>query len=99
MPHLKTNKAWVPSSDTDLGPDEEVFVIRSTGETFRSFAEYTERKNLYESSVWVNNYTGKTGTYAEALQEEEKAKLQLEKVCLCLYGLLKIMFYFFEPPA
>lgn len=62
-------------------PSLQVWHIESTGEVFRSYEAYLQRKQLYDKSVWSCKYTGKGGlTFEEAQAAEAKAVKQLDSV-------------------
>eukprot|EP00850_Spirogloea_muscicola_P025590 SM003599S13201 [mRNA] locus=s3599:226:1061:+ [translate_table: standard] len=55
-------------------PDEELFVIRYTGEAFRSYEEYLARVALYRERAWACKHSGRTGlTFEEALASEARS--------------------------
>jgi hypothetical protein len=55
-------------------PESEVFVIRFTGEVFRSYEAYVSRILLYKRRIWTCEASGKEGlTYQEALESETMA--------------------------
>lgn len=79
---LLDGKAHTLSTATPLSfrPDEQVFVLQTTGEIVSDFQRYTELHKLYRCKKWAS-ITGKTGlTFAEAAKEEEKNKSLAEKV-------------------
>lgn len=79
---LLDGKPHVLSTATPLSfrPDEQVFVLQSTGEIVSDFQRYTELHKLYRCKKW-SSITGKNGlTFAEAAKEEEKNRALAEKV-------------------
>eukprot|EP00850_Spirogloea_muscicola_P005371 SM000024S07833 [mRNA] locus=s24:859927:867669:+ [translate_table: standard] len=55
-------------------PDEELFVIRYTGEAFRSYEEYLARVALYRERAWACKHSGRSGlTFEEALASEARS--------------------------
>lgn len=79
---LLDGKAHLLSTATPLSfrPDEQVFVLQTTGEIVSDFQRYTELHKLYRCKKWAA-ITGKTGlTYEDAAREEEKNKSLAEKV-------------------
>ena len=82
---LLDGKPHVLSTATPLSfrPDEQVFVLQTTGEIVSDFQRYTELHKLYRCKKWAS-ITGKSGlTFAEAAKEEEKNKSLAEKVRHC----------------
>ena len=79
---LLDGKPHLLSTATPLSfrPDEQVFVLQTTGEIVSDFQRYTELHKLYRCKKWAT-VTGKTGlTFAEAAKEEDKNKSLAEKV-------------------
>lgn len=69
-------------------PDEQVFVLQTTGEIVSDFQRYSELHKLYRCKKWAS-ITGKSGlTFAEAAKEEEKNRALAEKVRPVLSSLL-----------
>lgn len=63
-----------------LSVNDEVFVVRCTGEVVRSYEEYNFKRNLYAQHQWQDKYYGRTGlTYEEALRFEEQAENQIKE--------------------
>ena len=81
MPTFK-RRDWVPCPPPeDLKPDEEVFLIRSTGEIVRDYKTYVEKLTEYRSNQWACKYSGKGGlTFDEALAEERKSTELIKEV-------------------
>ncbi|KAK9806531.1 hypothetical protein WJX73_007900 [Symbiochloris irregularis] len=64
----------------ELRPEQEVWRVRSTGETFVRYSDLLERQNLYRSRVFCCGFTGARNlNLEEALREDEKARDALEK--------------------
>lgn len=79
---LLDGKPHILSTATPLSfrPDEQVFVLQTTGEIVSDFQRYTELHKLYRCKKWAS-ITGKSGlTFAEAAKEEEKNRALAEKV-------------------
>ena len=79
---LLDGKPHTLSTATPLSfrPDEQVFVLQTTGEIVSDFQRYTELHKLYRCKKWAS-ITGKSGlTFAEAAKEEEKNRALAEKV-------------------
>lgn len=79
---LLDGKAHTLSTATPYSfrPDEQVFVLQTTGEIVSDFQRYTELHKLYCCKKWAS-ITGKTGlTFAEAAKEDEKNRSLAEKV-------------------
>ncbi|DBA92727.1 TPA: hypothetical protein ACH3X1_002933 [Trebouxia sp. C0004] len=78
---LLDGKSHILSTATphSFRPDEQVFVLQTTGEIVSDFQRYTELHKLYRCKKWAS-ITGKTGlTFAEAAKEEEKNRSLAEK--------------------
>ncbi|XP_038646172.1 bromodomain adjacent to zinc finger domain protein 1A [Scyliorhinus canicula] len=79
MPLLHRKPFVRQKPPADLKPDEEVFYCRMTIEIFRNYDDFFERTILCNSLVWSCAITGKPGlTYQEALESENKARLNLQ---------------------
>jgi hypothetical protein len=90
---LLDGKSHILSTATphSFRPDEQVFVLQTTGEIVSDFQRYTELHKLYRCKKWAS-ITGKTGlTFAEAAKEEEKNRSLAEKVrpVHCLLHMLR----------
>ncbi|KAL4440713.1 hypothetical protein ABPG77_000422 [Micractinium sp. CCAP 211/92] len=74
MPLLH-RRPYVPTAPpADLDPEEQVFHIEATGEVFRSYETFLQKKDLYGQTVWACRYSGKGGmTFEEAQEAEKKA--------------------------
>ena len=83
MPTL-LGRDWVPCPPPeDVKPDEEVFLIRSTGEIVRDYKTYVEKLTEYRSKQWACKCSGKGGlTFDEALAEEKKSAELIKEVSL-----------------
>lgn len=69
-------------------PIAQVWVIEATGEAFRSYEAFLQKKELYSQAVWACKYSGKGGlTLEEALEAEKKAAAALAGVRMCVYVL------------
>lgn len=63
-----------------LKPEQDVFVMRCTGEVFRDYETYLKQLAAYRTRQWQCRYTGKANlTYEEALEEEAKSTEGLKK--------------------
>lgn len=56
-------------------PALQVFVIEATGEVFRSYEAFLQKKELYGQPVWSCKYSGRGGMSLEEAQEAEKKAL------------------------
>ncbi|PSC69056.1 DDT domain-containing protein [Micractinium conductrix] len=72
---LLNRKPWQPAAPpSDLSPEEQVWVMESTGEVFRSYEAFLQKKELYGQAVFSCRYSGKGSlTLEEALAAEKKA--------------------------
>ncbi|KAL6772309.1 hypothetical protein ACKKBG_A29735 [Auxenochlorella protothecoides x Auxenochlorella symbiontica] len=71
----------IPDADTHFQDNEEVFLIRSTGEVVREYETYISKVNLYRQRIWTAAHTGQGKlTWAEAKEEEEEARAALAKI-------------------
>jgi hypothetical protein len=58
-----------------------VFVVKATGEVFRTYEAYLKQMELYRQAVWSCRYSGKGGLALEEAQEaERKAVAALQAV-------------------
>ena len=59
----------------------QVFVVKATGEVFRTYEAYLKQIELYRQAVWSCRYSGKGGlTLEEAQEAERKAVAALQAV-------------------
>lgn len=73
MPLLKGITYQPSGQPEDLKRDEEVFLIKNTGEILRDYEEYVQKVRLYRTPQWTCAYSGKSGlTYEQAIKEEAK---------------------------
>uniref|UniRef100_A0A061RK79 Bromodomain adjacent to zinc finger domain protein 1A n=1 Tax=Tetraselmis sp. GSL018 TaxID=582737 RepID=A0A061RK79_9CHLO len=71
----KRSEADVRSLPDDLSSNEEVFVVRFTGEVFRDYEEYLRAISQYRQRVWTCRLTGKDNlSFEEALASEQGGK-------------------------
>ncbi|KFM24030.1 DDT domain-containing protein [Auxenochlorella protothecoides] len=71
----------IPDAHTHFQDNEEVFLIRSTGEVVREYETYISKVNLYRQRIWTAAHTGQGKlTWAEAKEEEEEARAALAKI-------------------
>ena len=91
MPTLK-RREWVPCPPPEgLKPEEEVFLIKSTGEIVKDYKTYLEKMTEYRSSQWSCKFTGRSGlTFDEALAEEQRSTALLSEVMLVLHVVLRV---------
>ncbi|KAK9824389.1 hypothetical protein WJX72_009931 [[Myrmecia] bisecta] len=69
-----------PAAPSGVTPQDEVLVVRFTGELFTDYEAYLKQLNLYRQRQWSCQYSGKSGlTYEEALTCEERSKGLVEK--------------------
>lgn len=60
-----------------------MFVVKATGEVFRTYEAYLKQMELYNTASWSCRYTGKGGlTLEEAQEAEHKAVAALQSVSL-----------------
>ncbi|KAL6759908.1 hypothetical protein V8C86DRAFT_3024616 [Haematococcus lacustris] len=79
MPLLHGLPFYIDLTIPELQPDEEVFVVRTTGEVCREYEEYLLLVKEYTSKVWSCCYTGKGGlTYDQARKEEQRIEPDLQ---------------------
>ncbi|KAJ9516549.1 hypothetical protein QJQ45_015106 [Haematococcus lacustris] len=79
MPLLHGLPFYIDLTIPELQPDEEVFVVRTTGEVCREYEEYLLLVKEYTSKVWSCCYTGKGGlTYDQARKEEQRVEPDLQ---------------------
>ena len=81
MPTIK-RREWVSAPlPPDIKPDDDVFVVKLTGEVFKHYKDYNAQMSEYRSRHWACKYTGKQGlTLEEAFQEEKKSTDLLKEV-------------------
>lgn len=64
-----------------LAASLQVFVVKATGEVFRTYEAYLKQIELYRQAVWSCRYSGKGGlTLEEAQEAERKAVAALQAV-------------------
>ncbi|RKP07852.1 ATP-utilizing chromatin assembly and remodelling N-terminal-domain-containing protein [Thamnocephalis sphaerospora] len=60
--------------------EQPCWMIRFTGETFRSYDEYLARYQFYRKPVWQCEHTGKQSlTYEQALESEQRSRRAVEE--------------------
>ena len=70
-----------PTAPDPSKKQDEVFVVRVTGEVVHSYEEYLAKMHLYLKPEWQDRFSGKGGlTYEAALGQEQKALIQLAQV-------------------
>lgn len=61
-----------------LKPNDEVFVVRASGEAVKNYGELLEKQGAYSQPVWTDRYYGRSKlTYQQALALEKQAEDQL----------------------
>ena len=60
------------------GPNDRVFQLWPTGETFNRYQDYVHAMFSHKQPVWTCRFTGRTGLlYKEAYESEKKAEAQI----------------------
>lgn len=94
MPLLRRAPYEPPAADValaaaDCADNDEVFVIRVTGEVFKDYDAYLERLAELRSRSWSCAATGKSGlTYEQCLVSEQEANSLLQQCKYVDRGLL-----------
>ncbi len=80
MPVLSsTRQEKQPNIDlSSLKANDEVFILRASGEAVRTYGELLEKQHVYSQPVWSDRYYGRSKlTYQQALALEKQAEDQL----------------------
>lgn len=107
MPGFR-GQQYAPAQGLPAGAskDDDVFVLRVTGEVVASYGDYVAKLRQYRSREWTCAYTGKSGlTYEEAVQSEARSATLLSKVspdqptAALLYYTIRICMWAFRQVA
>ncbi len=73
---------WEPADPSlPANPNEEMWMLDSTGEIFGEYSDYLKALYLTKSRVWSSVYTGVSNlTHQEALLEDERGRALARKV-------------------
>ena len=79
---LLERRFWEPADPSlPTNPNEEMWILESTGEVFGEYSDYLKALYLTKSRVWSSVYTGVSNlTYQEALLEDERGRALARKV-------------------
>ena len=79
---LLERRFWEPADPSlTTNPNEEMWILESTGEVFGEYSDYLKALYLTKSRVWSSVYTGVSNlTYQEALLEDERGRALARKV-------------------
>lgn len=67
-----------PPKDLLNEPQDRVFQLWPTGETFKRYQDYVQAMYSHKQPVWTCRFTGRTGLlYKEAYESEKKAEAQI----------------------
>ena len=102
---LLERRFWEPADPSlPTNPNEEMWILESTGEVFGEYSDYLKALYLTKSRVWSSVYTGVSNlTYQEALLEDERGRALARKVlsshaCL-IAGSTSISIYILKLPS
>ena len=72
---------WQPAHLQDLQAEEEVFVVKSTGQALRDYEDYLDSVQLLREPIWGCQFTKRDGlTYEQAATSEATARELLRMV-------------------